>query len=102
MNQAKKSQLNKKDHPKDLFSQYINERAHSDLRRRLLLGGAAFAATALAGLNPLRRTWADSLLKSTADRPIVLTNLKLFVGIASAPQKAHKFRIVGIKYKDIF
>ncbi|HLR82813.1 MAG TPA: amidohydrolase family protein [Paenalcaligenes sp.] len=101
MNQAKKSQLNKKDHPKDLFSQYINERAHSDLRRRLLLGGAAFAATAFAGLNPLRRTWADSLLKSTADRPIVLTNLKLFDGTGSAPQKGLQVLIVGNKVQDI-
>lgn len=101
MNQAKNSRHRIKNHHKDLFRRYINDGIQSDLRRRLLMGGVAFAATAFAGLNPFQRSWADGLQKSSADRPIVFTNLKLFDGSGSAPQEGLKVLVVGNKIQDI-
>jgi len=97
----KQSQPGTGEHCDNSLSQYVNQRAHNDLRRRLLIGGTAFAASAFVGFNPLKQSWASSLLKSTADRPIVLTNLKLFDGSGSAPQKGLKVLVVGNKIQDI-
>src|SRR5699024_2150615 len=97
----KQSQPGTGEHCDNSLSQYVNQRAHNDLRRRLLIGGTAFAASAFVGFNPLKQSWASSLLKSTTDRPIVLTNLKLFDGSGSAPQKGLKVLVVGNKIQDI-
>ncbi len=73
-------------HCGDPLSQLINQRTQHDLRRRFLLGGAAFATAALAGLNPMRIARAASLNPNQAGQPIVFTNLRLFDGQGQAPR----------------
>jgi len=88
-------------HCHDPVSQYLNARAHNDLRRRFLLGGTAFAAAAFAGLAPLGRSWAASPAQSAAKRPIVLSNLRLFDGSGTPPQVDKQVLISGNKIQAI-
>jgi len=56
----------------------------------------AFAG--LAGIQPLR---AQNLVKSTQDRPIVFSNLKLFDGQGGDPKDGFKVLVIGDKIKAI-
>src|SRR5690625_7894423 len=68
---------------------------HQFTRRRFLLGGAALAGSVFASFAPIRSGWAASLMKSTSDKPIVFTNLRLFDGSGSAPREGLKLLVVG-------
>lgn len=74
---------------------------HQFTRRRFLLGGAALAGSVFASFAPIRSGWAASLMKSTSDKPIVFTNLRLFDGSGSAPREGLKLLVVGNKIEAI-
>src|SRR5690625_4220665 len=74
---------------------------HQLTGRRVLLGGAALVGCVFVGFAPIRSGWAASLMKSTSDKPIVFTNLRLFDGSGSAPREGLKLLVVGNKIEAI-
>src|SRR5690625_4229884 len=76
---------------------YLSERAHSDLRRRFLLGGSALLLSAFAGFTPSRSLAAARLMAGIAKRPIVFTNARVFDGSGQAPYQGVQVLVTGNK-----
>lgn len=76
---------------------YLSERAHSDLRRRFLLGGSALLLSAFAGFTPSRSLAAARLMAGIAKRPIVFTNARVFDGSGQAPYQGVQVLVAGNK-----
>ncbi len=81
----------------------VSQKVEADLSRRALLVGAAAASVApFLGLRPAA---AQSALPRPSDRPLLLTNLRLFDGLGSAPRGDVSIlvegnRIVGLPGRD--
>lgn len=82
-------------------SHFLNERAHNDLRRRLLLGGSAFMLGAFSGFTPSRSLAASSLMADIGKRPILFTNARVFDGSGQAPTEGTHVLVENNKIKAL-
>lgn len=76
----------------------FHRRVSEDLTRRMFLGGLAATTVPFLGFKPDR---AFAQAPTPAERPTLLTNLRLFDGITSTVQEGRNVRIEGNKVVDL-